>query len=72
MAELSTKQVHDAFKVDGYKIILPGSWETYGKARIMVFANEEVKVKIHFKGVKVKVKTHFEGVKLKVKPTLDE
>ena len=44
--EFSTQQVHDMFKIDGYNIILPSSWEMYGKARIIVYANEEVKVKI--------------------------
>ena len=44
--EFSTEQVHDIFKIQGYNIILPSSWDIHGKARIMVFASEEVKVKL--------------------------
>ena len=42
----STEQVHDIFKIQGYNIILPSSWDIHGKARIMVFASEEVKGKL--------------------------
>ena len=44
--ELSTIQVHERFKIDGYRLILPLSWEVLGKARIIVYASEEVKASI--------------------------
>ena len=44
--ELSTDQVNDILKIDGYRIILPHSWEIHGKARIIVYANEEVAAKL--------------------------
>ena len=44
--EFTTEQVHDAFKIEGYNIILPSSWDRHGKARIIVFASDEIKVKI--------------------------
>ena len=44
--ELSTIQVHEKFRIDGYRIILPNSWDLQGKARIMVYASDEVKASI--------------------------
>ena len=41
----STQQVHEKFRIEGYKIYLPACWETHDKARIMVYANEEIKSK---------------------------
>ena len=44
--ELSTDQVHDILKVEGYRIILPHSWETHNRERIIVYANDEIKAKM--------------------------
>jgi hypothetical protein len=33
-------------KIEGYRIILPPSWLKFGKARIIVFVDEEIKVKL--------------------------
>ena len=44
--ELSTEQVHDKLKIEGYKLILPASWQKYDKARIIVFADEEMSVTV--------------------------
>ena len=43
---LSTIQVHDIFKIEGYKIILPPSWLLHDTARIFVFVNDELNVKV--------------------------
>ena len=43
---LSTEQVHEKFKIEGYRIILPPSWLIHDKARIFVFVNEELNVKV--------------------------
>ena len=61
--ELSTDQVNDILKVDGYRIILPHSWEIHGKARIIVYANEEVKAKL--KDIK-NDETHLQNILLEV------
>ena len=44
--EFSTEQVHEAFKIDGFRIILPHSWKSHDRARIIVYANEEIKAKL--------------------------
>ena len=44
--ELSTEQVLDKLKIEGYRIILPQSCEKHNKARIIVFADEEMNVKM--------------------------
>ena len=43
---LSTAQVHEKFRIDGYRIILPPSWLMHDSARIFVFVNEELNVKV--------------------------
>ena len=43
---LSTEQVHRIFKINGYSIILPESWNTFGKARILLYVHDELNVKI--------------------------
>ena len=35
----------------GYKILLPKSWQVHGQARIIIFAKEELQVKIRDIGV---------------------
>ena len=44
--EFSTEQVHDKLKIEGYRIFLPSSWVENDRARIIVYANEEVGAKI--------------------------
>lgn len=44
--EFSTEQVNDFFMIHGYKIIFPDSWDTYNKARVMVYINEELNYKV--------------------------
>ena len=43
--ELSSAQIKDKFRLEGYQIFLPNSWEAHGKARIMVYVKDEVKVR---------------------------
>ena len=42
----STQQVNEKFKIEGYRVILPESWTTYNKARLLVFAHEEMNIKV--------------------------
>lgn len=44
--ELSTEQVFETLKIEGYRIILPPSWLRHNKARIIVFADEEINVNV--------------------------
>ena len=39
---LSTEQVKEKLKIEGYRIILPHSWQKHNKARIIVDADEEM------------------------------
>ena len=48
---LKTEEVHQVLGISGYKILLPRSWQAHGQARIMVFAKEELSVKIRDMGV---------------------
>ena len=43
--EFSTKQVLEKFKINDYKIILPDSWESHNKARMLVNVAADLKVK---------------------------
>ena len=47
---LSTIQVYEKLKIDGYKLILPASWEKHNKARIVVYADEEMNVSMKSPG----------------------
>ena len=47
MTEFSTEQLLDIFYIEGYKIILPDSWDKHGVARVLVYANDELNVKKH-------------------------
>ena len=42
----STEQVQDKLRIYGYKLILPASWLAHDKARIIVYADEEMNVKV--------------------------
>ena len=44
--EMSTEQLFDKFKIEGYKIILPNSWIKHDKARIFVYVNDELNIKV--------------------------
>ena len=44
--ELSTEQVNEKFRIEGYRILLPASWKIYGKARILIYVSEEIRVKV--------------------------
>ena len=70
---LSTEQLNEKLQIQGYKIFLPKSWETLGKARIIVYAKDDMKVKhlypqdqeyFHIQNITLEVgfgrsKTHF-------------
>ena len=43
---LSTEGIHDELNIQGFKIILPKSWQVHGQARVMIFAKDELQVKI--------------------------
>ena len=59
----STHQVHEKFKIEGYKIILPASWMEDNKARIMVYANEEMNTKMRQPNLN---ETHIQSVLLEI------
>ena len=44
--QLSTNQIHEKLKIEGYKLILPASWMKHDKARIIVYVDEEINVKV--------------------------
>ena len=44
--EMSTEQLLDKFKIEGYRIILPNSWIKHDKARIFVYVNDELNIKV--------------------------
>ena len=41
---LTTEQLHQKLQIQGYKIFLPKSWETLGKARVIAYAKDDLKV----------------------------
>ena len=57
----STSQVHEKFNIEGYQIILPPSWIIHDAARIFVYVNEEINVKM--KQVKP-TETHLQNILL--------
>jgi hypothetical protein len=57
----STSQVHEKFDIEGYQIILPPSWIIHNAARIFVYVNEELNVKM--KDVNQK-ETHLQNILL--------
>ena len=70
--DFSTEQAQEALKIEGYRLIFPSSWIQHGKARIIVYALDEIKTKIinddpvnsHLQHVMLEVgfgkaKTHF-------------
>ena len=42
---ISTNEILDSLKIDGYSIKLPKSWFTYNQARIILYVKEGIKVK---------------------------
>ena len=48
---LNNEEIQNILGVPGYKIILPKSWQLHGQARILIFAKEELQVKIRNLGV---------------------
>ena len=42
----SSNQLHERLYIPGYKIFLPKSWETLGVARVVVYAKDDLKVKL--------------------------
>ena len=42
---LTTKDIHRALDIPGYKLYMPDTWDKHGQARIMVYAKEELQVK---------------------------
>ena len=43
---LTTKDIKDKLAIPGYKIFLPDTWDKHGQARIIVYAKEELQVKL--------------------------
>ena len=43
---LTTKDIQGKLHIPGYKIFLPTTWEKHGQARLMVYAKEELNVKV--------------------------
>ena len=41
---LTTEQLHQKLQIQGYTIFLPKSWETLGKARVIAYAKDDLKV----------------------------
>ena len=44
--EFSTEQLMEIFQIPGYNIILPESWTEYNKARIILYVNSEMNIKV--------------------------
>ena len=61
--EFSSEQIHEVFKIEGYRIILPSSWNIHGKARIIVYVSEEIKCK--FKELKAE-ENHLQSILLEI------
>ena len=43
---LDIKDIQSKLHIPGYKIFLPNTWEKHGQARLMVYAKEELQVKV--------------------------
>ena len=43
---LSTKDIENNLGIPGYKVLLPKSWEVHGQARVLLYAKDELQVKI--------------------------
>ena len=43
---LSQNEVHEVLHIPGYQIILPESWQYFGQARILIFAKDNLVVKM--------------------------
>ena len=44
--EFSTEQLMETFQIPGYNIILPDSWTVHDKARIILYVNSELNIKV--------------------------
>ena len=44
--EFSTEQVHEKLKIEGYRLFLPASWVNHNKARLIVYVDENISVKL--------------------------
>ena len=42
----SREEIDDIYQIKGYSIVLPRSWESHGKARVIVYIKEDLKVKV--------------------------
>ena len=42
----STEQLKNTLYMEGYNLILPPSWNAFDKARVIVFAKEDIKAKL--------------------------
>ena len=41
----STEQVINELSIEGYKLILPNSWDVYNRARVIVYAKNDINTK---------------------------
>ena len=41
----TTSEVHEKLGIDGYRLELPSSWETYGQARILCYVSNDIRYK---------------------------
>ena len=39
----TSEEIQEKFKIQGYKLELPSSWNTYGQARIICYVSEDIK-----------------------------
>ena len=46
LQRLTTKDIKDKLAIPGYNIYLPAAWDKHGQARIIVYAKEELQVKL--------------------------
>ena len=47
---LTTKDIKEKLGIPGYKIYLPATWDKHGQARLIVYAKEELQVKVWSSG----------------------
>ena len=43
---ITESQIRSSLKIEGYRIILPQSWEVHGQARVILYVKEEIKIKV--------------------------
>ena len=43
---LTGREIEKNLKIENYKIILPQSWQHYGKARVLLYVKDDINLKV--------------------------